>query len=140
MVKFVDGSNAGQNWTLFNFQEEPVNLAQERSTKKIVLQSCSQLLKTVVLQSIAFNIISNDPANFAFASSSGTEIKKFKSGKWDPAIEAFSALITDKNDKAAAHNQSQTQMINGTFIYWLNLNVPTNQRGAGHKRPISLDG
>ncbi|AFE59043.1 hypothetical protein Q7S_14140 [Rahnella aquatilis HX2] len=132
IVKFVDGSNAGQNWTLFNFQEEPVNIAQERNTKKIVLQSCSQLLKTVVLQSIAFNIIANDPANFAFASSSGTEIKKFKSGKWDPAIEAspvLSALITDKNDKAAANNQSQTQMINGTFIYWLNLNVPTNLRG-----------
>ena len=49
----------------------------------MVLQSHSQLLKTVVLQSIAFNIIAKDPANFAFASRSEVEIKKFKSGKWD---------------------------------------------------------
>lgn len=94
--------------------------------------SCSQLLKTTVLQSISFGVMCNDPANFAFASSSGTEIKKFKNGKFLPAIEGsevLSKLVTDKSDKNAANNQSQTELVNGTFIYWLNLNTPGNLRG-----------
>jgi len=122
----------GLPWIPFNFQQECIDVAQERGTKKIVLQSCSQLLKTTVLQSIAFGIMANDPCNFAFASSSGNEIKKFKNGKFLPAVEGsplLAPLVTDKNDKNAANNQSQTQMINGTFIYWLNLNTPGNLRG-----------
>lgn len=122
----------GLPWVPFNFQCEPIDVAQLRSTKKIVLQSCSQLLKTTVLQSIAFGMMANDPANFAFASSSGGEIKKFKNGKFLPAVEGsevLSKLVTDKNDKNAANNQSQTELVNGTFIYWLNLNTPGNLRG-----------
>ncbi|WP_405125470.1 hypothetical protein ACI51W_02445 (plasmid) [Pseudomonas marginalis] len=40
-----------------------MDIAQERRTREIVLQSCSQLLKTTVLQSIAFNLMANDPCN-----------------------------------------------------------------------------
>lgn len=61
VVKFVDGPHMGLPWNLFNFQRECVDISQERSTKKIVLQSCSQLLKTTVLQTIAFNLIANNP-------------------------------------------------------------------------------
>ena len=109
-----------------------MDIAQQRSTKKIVLQSCSQLLKTTVLQSIAFGIMANDPCNFAFGSSSESEVKKFKDGKFLPAIETsevLAPLVTDKNDKNAANNAKQTQLVNGTFIYWLNLNTPGNLRG-----------
>lgn len=123
----------GLDWSVFNFQREPIDIAQDRSTKKIVLQSCSQLLKTTVLQSIAFGIMNNDPCNFAFASSSGDEIKKFKNGKFLPAIEGspvLSTLVTDKNDKNAANNSKQTELVNGTFIYWMNLNTPGNLRGV----------
>jgi len=122
----------GLDWVPFSFQKEPMDIAQERSTKKIVLQSCSQLLKTTVLQSIAFGIMANDPCNFAFGSSSESEVKKFKDGKFLPAIETsevLAPLVTDKNDKNAANNAKQTQLVNGTFIYWLNLNTPGNLRG-----------
>ncbi len=122
----------GLDWVPFSFQKEPMDIAQDRSTKKIVLQSCSQLLKTTVLQSIAFGIMANDPCNFAFGSSSESEVKKFKDGKFLPAIETSSVLaplVTDKNDKNAANNSKQTQLVNGTFIYWLNLNTPGNLRG-----------
>ncbi|MFH5150022.1 terminase gpA endonuclease subunit [Enterobacter cloacae complex sp. 2024EL-00229] len=132
VVKFVDGPNMGLDWIPFSFQKEPMDIAQERSTKKIVLQSCSQLLKTTVLQSIAFSLMANDPCNFAFGSSSESEVKKFKDGKFLPAIETsevLKPLVTDKNDKNAANNSKQTQMVNGTFIYWLNLNTPGNLRG-----------
>ncbi|MGR7397582.1 terminase gpA endonuclease subunit [Klebsiella aerogenes] len=132
VVKFVDGPNMGLDWVPFSFQREPMDIAQHRSTKKIILQSCSQLLKTTVLQSIAFNLMANDPCNFAFGSSSESEVKKFKDGKFLPAIETsevLSPLVTDKNDKNAANNAKQTQMINGTFVYWLNLNTPGNLRG-----------
>lgn len=132
VVKFVDGPNMGLDWIPFSFQKEPMDIAQERSTKKIVLQSCSQLLKTTVLQSIAFSLMANDPCNFAFGSSSESEVKKFKDGKFLPAIETsevLKPLVTDKNDKNAANNSKQTQMVSGTFIYWLNLNTPGNLRG-----------
>lgn len=122
----------GLDWIPFSFQKEPMDIAQERSTKKIVLQSCSQLLKTTVLQSIAFSLMANDPCNFAFGSSSESEVKKLKDGKFLPAIETsevLKPLVTDKNDKNAVNNSKQTQMVNGTFIYWLNLNTPGNLRG-----------
>lgn len=132
VVKFVDGPHMGLPWNLFNFQRECVDISQERSTKKIVLQSCSQLLKTTVLQTIAFNLIANDPCNFAFGSSSEAEVKKFRDGKFFPAIqssEVLKPLVTDKSDKNAANNAKQTQFVNGTYCYWLNLNTPGNLRG-----------
>ncbi|EFM4660395.1 TPA: phage terminase large subunit family protein [Escherichia coli] len=89
-----------------------MDIAQERSTKKIVLQSCSQLLKTTVLQSIAFNIMANDPVSFGFASSSGSEIKKFKTGKFEPVVASspvLSQLVTDKK-KEATNNSQQTEL------------------------------
>ncbi|STI28809.1 Phage terminase large subunit (GpA) [Escherichia coli] len=85
--------------------------------------------------------MANDPCNFAFGSSSESEVKKFKDGKFLPAIETSSVLkplVTDKNDKNAANNSKQTQMINGTFIYWLNLNTPGNLRGIT-TRVVLLD-
>jgi len=85
--------------------------------------------------------MANDPCNFAFGSSSESEVKKFKDGKFLPAVETSSVLrplVTDKNDKNAANNSKQTQMVNGTFIYWLNLNTPGNLRGIT-TRVVLLD-
>lgn len=132
VVNFVDGPNMGLPWKLFNFQRECVDMALDRSVKKIVLQSCSQLLKTTVLQTIAFHIIANDPCNFAFASSSADDIKKFKDGKFFPAIETSSVLkplLVDKKDKEKANNSKQLMFKNGTSCYWLNMNVPKDLRG-----------
>jgi len=132
VMKLVDGPNAGLPFVSFSFQREPMDVAQLRSTKKIVIQACSQLLKTQVMTAIALNTMSNDPANFAFASSSESEIKKFKDGKFLPVVEnseELKNLVTDKNDKQAANNAKQTELKNGTFIYWLNLNTPGNLRG-----------
>lgn len=122
----------GLDFVPFAFQCEPMDIAQERSTKKVVIQACSQLLKTQVMTAIAMNKMANDPANFAFASSSADEIKKFRLGKFMPVVDSspvLSPLVTDKADKNAANNAKQTELKNGTFIYWLNLNTPGNLRG-----------
>ena len=123
----------GEPWKLFSFQKECVDIAQQRGVRKICLQSCSQLLKTTCLQAIAFNIMANDPVSFAFASSSGTEIKKFNNSKWDPVIQnspVLSKLVTSKKDKEATNNQTQTELTNGTNIFWMNLNTSANLRGT----------
>lgn len=118
-----------------------MDIATERTTKKLVLQSCAQLLKTTVLQSIAFNIIANNSANFAFASSSEKDIKKFKDSKFWPSIESspqLKKLFTDKNDKTKANNSKTTELKNGTFIFYLNLNTPNDLRGST-MRTILMD-
>lgn len=132
IVKLIDGPSMGLDFIPFSFQKEPMDIAQERSTRKIVIQACSQLLKTQVMTAIAFNTMANNPTNFAFASSSADEIKKFRLGKFMPAVEmspVLSKLVTDKSDKNAANNAKQTELKNGTFTYWLNLNTPGNLRG-----------
>jgi len=131
-MKLVDGPGMGLDYIPWNFQCLPMDIAQERSTKKIVIQACSQLLKTQVMTAIAINKMYNDPANFAFASSSEDDIKKFKQGKFMPVIETspvLAKLVTSKSDKAAANNAKQTELKNGTFIYWLNMNTPKDLRG-----------
>ena len=131
-MKLIDGPGMGLDFVPFAFQCEPMDIAQARSTKKVVIQACSQLLKTQVMTAIAMNKMANDPANFAFASSSADEIKKFRLGKFMPVVDSspvLSPLVTDKADKNAANNAKQTELKNGTFIYWLNLNTPGNLRG-----------
>lgn len=123
----------GLDFIPFAFQCEPMDIAQARSTKKIVIQACSQLLKTQVMTSIAMNKMANDPANIGFASSSADEIKKFKNGKFMPVVDSspvLSQLVTDKSDKNAANNAKQTELKNGTFIFWYNLNTLGNLRGS----------
>lgn len=131
-MKLIDGPGMGLDYVPWNFQCEPMDVAQDRSTKKVVIQACSQLLKTQVMTAIAMNKMFNDPANFAFASSSEDDIKKFKQGKFMPVVETspvLSKLITSKSDKNAANNAKQTELKNGTFIYWLNMNTPKDLRG-----------
>ena len=131
-MKLIDGPGMGLDYVPWNFQCLPMDIAQDRSTKKIVIQACSQLLKTQVMTAIAMNKMVNDPANFAFASSSEDDIKKFKQGKFMPVIETspvLSQLVTSKSDKNAANNAKQTELKNGTFIYWLNMNTPKDLRG-----------
>lgn len=74
-MKLIDGHGMGLDYVPWNFQCEPMDVAQDRSTKKVVIQACSQLLKTQVMTAIAMNKMFNDPANFAFASSSEDDIK-----------------------------------------------------------------
>lgn len=132
-MKLIDGPGMGLDFIPFAFQCEPMDIAQARSTKKIVIQACSQLLKTQVMTSIAMNKMANDPANIGFASSSADEIKKFKNGKFMPVVDSspvLSQLVTDKSDKNAANNAKQTELKNGTFIFWYNLNTLGNLRGS----------
>ena len=131
-MKLVDGPSMSMDFVPFSFQREPMDIAQERSTRKIVIQACSQLLKTQVMTAIAVNKMANAPANFAFASSSEDDIKKFRVGKFMPVVEAspvLSKLVTTKSDKSAANNAKQTELRNGTFVYWLNMNSPKDLRG-----------
>ncbi|EMM6151767.1 phage terminase large subunit family protein [Enterobacter hormaechei] len=131
-MKLIDGPGMGLDYVPWNFQCEPMDVAQDRTTKKVVIQACSQLLKTQVMTAIAINKMYNDPANFAFASSSEDDIKKFKQGKFMPVVETspvLSNIVTSKSDKAAANNAKQTELRNGTFIYWLNMNTPKDLRG-----------
>ena len=116
----------------FSFQKEPMDMAQERGTRKIVIQACNQLLKTQVMTAIACNSMANDPKNLAFATSSADDIKKFRTAKFEPVIESnpeLKNLVTDKADKQATNNAKQTELKNGTNIFWLNLNTPGNLRG-----------
>lgn len=132
VMKLIDGPGMGLDYVPWNFQCEPMDVAQDRTTKKVVIQACSQLLKTQVMTAIAINKMYNDPANFAFASSSEDDIKKFKQGKFMPVVETspvLSNIVTSKSDKAAANNAKQTELRNGTFIYWLNMNTPKDLRG-----------
>ncbi|SJZ36404.1 Phage terminase, large subunit GpA [Pantoea eucalypti] len=79
----------------------------------------------------------NDNSNMAFASSTGKEVKLMKSGKFDNVIsrsEVLNQIVTDKNNKNFANNADQTQMIDGSFIYWLNLNAASTLRGKTIKR------
>ncbi|EKN4802471.1 phage terminase large subunit family protein [Yersinia enterocolitica] len=128
---FVDGQLAGQKQKLFAFQKEPMDSFNQRGVTKLVLQSSAQLLKTTILSGIGAYIMANDPTNFAIASATTSEIAKYKSGKFQPMIDTSPALcdlLTDKNDKNATNNLKQTQLRNGTFIYWLNLNAPSSLR------------
>lgn len=132
VMKLVDGPGMGLDFKPFAFQCEPMDIAQDRKTRKVVIQACSQLLKTQVMTAIAMNKMHNDPSNFAFASSSEDDIKKFKVGKFMPVVESspvLSKLVTSKSDKNAANNAKQTELKNGTFIYWLNMNAPKDLRG-----------
>jgi phage terminase large subunit GpA-like protein len=109
-----------------------MDIAQDRKTRKIVIQACSQLLKTQVMTSIALNTMANDPKSFGFASSSADDIKKFRTAKFEPVVESselLKNLVTDKSDKSATNNAKQTELKNGTNIFWLNLNTPGALRG-----------
>ncbi|MDF2784208.1 MAG: hypothetical protein K0S95_743 [Pantoea eucrina] len=60
-----------------------------------------------------------------------------KTGKFDNVVarsDILSKIVTDKNNKNFANNADQTQMIDGNFLYWLNLNAASTLRGKTIKR------
>jgi len=127
----------GQRLTLFEFQKEPLDIIKNPRIRKVVLQSSAQLLKTTIMLNACMFFMFNDNSNMAFASSTGKEVKLMKSGKFDNVIsrsEVLNQIVTDKNNKNFANNADQTQMIDGSFIYWLNLNAASTLRGKTIKR------
>ncbi|CAI1685405.1 Bacteriophage tail assembly protein [Serratia liquefaciens] len=123
---------AGQAIKLFEFQKEPLNAILNRGVKKVVLMSSAQLLKTTILNNAAFYLMANDSSNMGFANSTGRELDQWKKGKIDPVVEkcpALKELMTDKNDKRYANNNSQIQMKDGSFLYFMSLNAAAHLRG-----------
>ncbi|WP_170123798.1 terminase gpA endonuclease subunit [Mangrovibacter plantisponsor] len=136
-VTFPDGPMAGQFVRLFEFQKEPLDIITNPKIRKVVLQSSAQLLKTTVMLNAAMYFMANDSANMAFASSTGKEVKLMKTGKFDNVVQrspVLNRLVTDKNNKSFANNADQTQLVDGTFLYWLNLNAASTLRGKTIKR------
>ncbi|MGC1010307.1 terminase gpA endonuclease subunit [Pantoea agglomerans] len=136
-LTFPDGPMAQQKLSLFQFQKEVLDIITDPSIRKVVMQSSAQLLKTTVMLNAAMYFMANDNSNMAFASSTGKEVKLMKTGKFDNVVSRSSILkniVTDKNDKNFANNADQTQMIDGSFLYWLNLNAASTLRGKTIKR------
>lgn len=136
-LTFPDGPMGGQRLSLFEFQKEPLDIITNQKVRKVVLQSSAQLLKTTVMLNAAMYFMANDNSNMAFASSTGKEVKLMKTGKFDNVIsrsDILSEIVTDKNNKNFANNADQTQMIDGSFLYWLNLNAASTLRGKTIKR------
>ncbi|MGX9299896.1 terminase gpA endonuclease subunit [Pantoea ananatis] len=136
-LTFPDGPMGNQRLKLFEFQKEPLNIITNPRIRKVVLQSSAQLLKTTVMLNAAMYFMANDNSNMAFASSTGKEVKLMKTGKFDNVISkspVLKSIVTDKNNKNFANNADQTQMIDGNFLYWLNLNAASTLRGKTIKR------
>ncbi|EFH6345317.1 hypothetical protein GN809_24540, partial [Escherichia coli] len=119
---FPDGPLAQQKTKLFSFQVEPLNATVDPSVQKICLMSSAQLLKTTILQNAMLYRMANKPSHMIFAGSSGSTVKKFRTGKWMDTINAcpnLQALITDKSDKNAVndlHTQQNVDVTNGAIV------------------------
>ena len=127
----------GQRLSLFEFQKEPLDIITNPTIRKVVLQSSAQLLKTTVMLNAAMYFMALDNSNQAFASSTGKEVKLMKTGKFDNVVarsDILSKIVTDKNNKNFANNADQVQMIDGNFLYFLNLNAASTLRGKTIKR------
>lgn len=136
-LTFPDGPMGGQRLKLFEFQKEPLDIITNPRIRKVVMQSSAQLLKTTVMLNAAMYFMANDNSNMAFASSTGKEVKLMKTGKFENVVsraESLKNIVTDKNNKNFANNADQTQMIDGNFLYWLNLNAASTLRGKTIKR------
>ncbi|GAB0498964.1 hypothetical protein KU15F68_47470 [Escherichia coli] len=78
--------------------------------------SSAQLLKTTILQNAMLYRMANKPSHMIFAGSSGSTVKKFRTGKWMDTINAcpnLQALITDKSDKNAVNDLHTQQNVDG---------------------------
>jgi len=136
-LTFPDGPMGGQSIRFFSFQRSCLDIIIDPKIRKVVLQSSAQLLKTTVMLNAAMYFMANDNSNMAFASSTGKEVKLMKTGKFDNVISRspiLKSIVTDKNNKNFANNADQTQMIDGNFLYWLNLNAASTLRGKTIKR------
>lgn len=131
-LTFPDGPMGGQRLTLFEFQKEPLDIITNPRIRKVVMQSSAQILKSLIMANACMYFMANDGSNMAFASSTGKEVKLMKTGKFDNVVsrsKVLSQIVTDKNNKNFANNADQTQMIDGSFLYWLNLNAASTLRG-----------
>ena len=136
-----DGAAAGQKLKLYSFQKEMLDIIESDQYRKVVYKTSAQIAKTTLLNSALFYWMATDPSNIGIAQSSLSELKQWKSAKIDKTIEAvpvLSELVTDKNDKTKANNQQQTELKDGTFLYFMTLGSAKALRGKTLKR-IVLD-
>ena len=127
-----DGAAAGQKLKLYSFQKEMLDIIDDDRYRKVVYKTSAQIAKTTLLNSALFYWMATDPSNVGIAQSSLSELKQWKSAKIDKTIEAvpvLSELVTDKNDKTKANNQQQTELKDGTFLYFMTLGSPKALRG-----------
>jgi len=134
-----DGAAAGQKLKLYSFQREMLDIIESDQYRKVVYKTSAQIAKTTLLNSALFYWIGTDSSNIGIAQSSLTELKQWKSAKIDKTIEqvpALSELVTDKNDKTKANNQQQTELKDGSFLYFMTLGSAKALRVKTLKRII----
>ncbi|MFG0800796.1 terminase gpA endonuclease subunit [Leclercia sp. GLN_9] len=134
-----DGAAAGQKLKLYSFQKEMLDIIDDIRYRKVVYKTSAQIAKTTLLNSALFYWMGTDSSNIGIAQSSLAELKQWKSAKIDKTIEqvpVLSELITDKNDKTKANNQQQTELKDGSFLYFMTLGSAKALRGKTLKRII----
>lgn len=131
---------SGELMRLHPYQKEVLDQIINPKIRKIVMCSAAQMLKTSLMTAAMCYFIVNDSSNIAYASSTGKETQQYASAKFHPTIErsGIKLYLTDKNDKSKSNNQNQTQLTNGDFIYWMNLNAPSTLRSKSIRR-VFLD-
>ncbi|WP_391487821.1 phage terminase large subunit family protein [Leclercia tamurae] len=136
-----DGAAAGQKIKLYSFQKEMLDIIDDDRYCKVVYKTSAQIAKTTLLNSAVFYWMATDSSNIGIAQSSLSELKQWKSSKIDKTIEVvpeLAELVTDKNDKTKANNQQQTELKDGSFLYFMTLGSAKALRGKTLKR-IVLD-
>lgn len=134
-----DGAAAGQKLKLYSFQKEMLDIIESDQYRKVIYKTSAQIAKTTLLNSALFYWMGTDSSNIGIAQSSLSELKQWKSAKIDKTIEAvpvLNDLVTDKNDKTKANNQQQTELKDGSFLYFMTLGSAKALRGKTLKRII----
>jgi len=127
-----DGAAAGQKLKLYSFQKEMLDIIESDQYRKVVYKTSAQIAKTTLLNSALFYWMATDSSNIGIAQSSLAELKQWKSAKIDKTIEqvpVLQELVTDKNDKTKANNQQQTELKDGSFLYFMTLGSAKALRG-----------
>lgn len=126
-----DGPKAGRPMELFSFQEEMIDVINEKK-RKIVFMTSAQIGKTSILNGILFFKTATNPGNAGVLQATGRETTQWLSGKIRPLIDSSPEMqkyITDKNDRNSVNNTAQIQLRNGGFWYFMSLSSPSHLRG-----------
>lgn len=116
-----------------------LDIIESDQYRKVVYKTSAQIAKTTLLNSALFYWMATDSSNIGIAQSSLSELKQWKSARIDKTIEqvpVLNDLVTDKNDKTKANNQQQTELKDGSFLYFMTLGSAKALRGKTLKRII----
>lgn len=130
-LNWPDGIKVGRPMELFSFQEQMIDVINEKK-RKIVFMTSAQIGKTTVLNGILFFKTATNPGNAGVLQASAALTSEWLSGKIRPMIEASPTMlriVTDKNDRNSVNNTKQIQLRSGGFWYFMSLNSPSHLRG-----------